>query len=556
MNTTFWFAFLTGVTLKSGVVLAAAWLASVLLRGRSASARHLVWTAALAGVLLLPLFSASLPAWRVPAFATLPPGFAAMFQIAATDNLTTPGGSFGTTAPTSFKPAWRLNWRLAIVLVWSLGIAASLSQLLVSYMALWRVRRTARLSPHQQLADQLGTQLDLLQHVRLLETAEGTMPMTCGVLRPAILMPRDAARWTEDRRRIVLLHELAHVRRADVATHILARLALTLHWWNPLAWIAWRGFLKERERATDDLVLNSGARASDYAGHLLDVARGFETARILAPAALAMARRSELEGRLVAILDSRLKRGIAGRASALAAVFAAVVLIAPFAALHAQPAAPQARHNDRESTSAAMHQGIIALRDKHYAQAIEHFQQAQIRDPKEAGRAQMWLAVANERESNASDADALYRSALALADPGSSDSATVMELYSRFLKSQGRTDEATPMADRARELRKFPAPATTAVHIGAGVSPPTVAFKLQPQYTDEARAAKYEGTVVLFVEVGTDGIPGNIQVVRGLGLGLNESAVKAVSQWKFKPARKNGDPVTVQATIEVNFRLL
>src|SRR5204863_2090776 len=124
--------------------------------------------------------------------------------------------------------------------------------------------------------------------------------------------------------------------RGDVATHLLARTALALHWWNPVAWVAWREFLKERERATDDLVLSAGARASDYAAHLLEVARSFRSGPATAWAAVAMARGSQLEGRLLAILDSGVRRGAARRLAPLAAVLLAVALVAPFAALDAQ----------------------------------------------------------------------------------------------------------------------------------------------------------------------------------------------------------------------------
>jgi len=68
--------------------------------------------------------------------------------------------------------------------------------------------------------------------VRVLESRPGSMPMTFGLLRPAVFMPPEAAVWSEDRRRVVLLHELAHVRRGDTATHLLARTTLSLNWWN------------------------------------------------------------------------------------------------------------------------------------------------------------------------------------------------------------------------------------------------------------------------------------------------------------------------------------
>ena len=159
--------------------------------------------------------------------------------------------------------------------------------------------------------------------------------MAFGVRRATILMPAGAQSWTEERRRVVLLHELAHVRRADAATHMLARVAVSLFWWNPLAWFAWRQFLLERERAADDLVLSAGEPPADYAGHLLEVARSMQYSPAAA-AAVAMARRSNLEGRLRAILDSATNRTVPGRASVLAVTVLAIALVAPLAALHAQ----------------------------------------------------------------------------------------------------------------------------------------------------------------------------------------------------------------------------
>ena len=236
------------------------------------------------------------------------------------------------------------------MLTWAIGVAAILAQMLLAYTRLFRLRRRSQPSPDDQLAAPLARQLGISRHVTILENEEGSMPMTCGFLQPAICMPADARNWTEERRRMVLLHELAHVQRVDVTTHLLARLAFALNWWNPLAWLAWREFLKERERATDDLVLASGARPSDYAAHLLEVARGMQTSPALAWAAVAMARRSQLEGRLVAILDSRVRRNAAGRASAVAAVVAAIALVAPFAAVRAQNQAPQPLPADIDAT--------------------------------------------------------------------------------------------------------------------------------------------------------------------------------------------------------------
>jgi len=91
--------------------------------------------------------------------------------------------------------------------------------------------------------------------------------------------------------------------------------------------------------------------------------------------------------------------------------------------------------------------------------------------------------------------------------------------------------------------------------VGGGVSAPRVLYSPDPEYSEEARKAKYQGTVVLWVVVGPDGRPRDIRVQRSLGLGLDEKAMEAVRTWKFDPARKDGQPVAVQINVEVNFRL-
>jgi TonB family protein len=475
--------------------------------------------------------------------------------------------------------------------------------------------------------------------VDVLETEAGSMPMTFGLVRAAILVPPEAAQWSVERRRIVLLHELAHVRRGDPATHLLARTAMNIYWWNPLAWIAWREFLKERERAADDLVLNSGARASEYAGHLLEVARTLQSAPVMAWAAVAMARRSQLEGRLLAILDSGVNRRAAGRPSVLAAALLAVAMVAPLAAVRAQDsqaqagsqkdyerlenaakAAAQLRQYDTarklldsavairaavfgeqsvqygvglmnlaalelkqnhtqpaeefyakaaqvlgdqpEAARALTHLGLAAIVKKNFPQAMDDFQHARRVDPTQAGAALMWMAVVEQRQEHMDDAERLYQSALSVQEPQSVEAAVTMEVYSRFLREQGRTDQAREMDARAADIQKAIAPparsdtASVAYKVGAGVSPPSVLHKVEPEYSEEGRAAGLQGTVVVQVVIGPDGVARDARVVRGLGLGLDEQAIEAISQWRFKPGVKDGVAVPVTATIEVNWRLL
>ncbi len=91
--------------------------------------------------------------------------------------------------------------------------------------------------------------------------------------------------------------------------------------------------------------------------------------------------------------------------------------------------------------------------------------------------------------------------------------------------------------------------------MGGGVTAPRVIFAPDPEFSEEARKAKFQGTVVLFVVVGTDGRAHDVRVIRSLGMGLDEKALEVIGQWRFEPGRKDGNPVAVQVNVEVSFRL-
>lgn len=649
LNEFAWFSLFAATALKSAAVLSGAWLVSVLLRKRSAAARHQVWTAAFAALLALPFLAVSLPPLHITGAIPIPN---LVFQATATATGQTSSAEPVASAPHApSKPVSRrpgmVFW---MMLLWAAGTTAALLQTLVAAAAMGRIRRQALRAPDGELRP-LTEALGLQHPVELLEAHSGSMPMTFGVMRPAVFMPSDAAGWSEERRRMVLLHELAHVRRGDVATHLLARTALNLYWWNPLAWFAWRMFLKERERATDDLVLSAGARASEYAGHLLEVARTMQASPAIGWAAVAMARPSQLEGRLLAILDGRVNRATPGRLSGVTAALLAVAIVAPLAAVQPQDGAgskiladvdgvirtanAQKNHeilenaakaaeamkqydvakklldsavairqqvsgdhsveygqgliklgdlelsrNRRpsavsfytkavevlgsrpEAAPALQHLGIEAMSHGDYEAAIEYFQQMQVADPTKAGRAMTWMAVVRQRQGQFAESESLFRGAMALQGENTVEAATTLDLYANLLKQIERTSEAALMQTRAEDARRAARTATVntagtgAYKVSGGVSAPLLIYKAEPAYTEEARAAKYQGTVTLYVEIGPDGLAHNIRVLHGLGLGLDEKAIDAVSVWKFKPGMKDGQPVTVAASIEVNFRLL
>ena len=318
--------------IKSSVVLAGTFGAAWLLRRASAAARHLAWTLGLAGTLLVPALSLGLPRWEVPlvrvtASESMPESTPArapaiVHRPHATATTAAHNGTAGTPAPSGAslapQPASRearfgidldlLPWTTLLLIVWAAGAAVVLGRVALGLAAVqWMSRRMAVVTdaPWSAQARALAASLGLTR-VRFLRSSTASMPMAWGILRPSILMPADADAWPADRLRLVLLHELAHVKRRDCATHVFAQIACAVYWFNPLAWMAARHLRSERERACDDLVLSAGTRGSEYASELLEVARVMRAGRfpaVLAGATLAMAHRSQLEGRLIAILD-------------------------------------------------------------------------------------------------------------------------------------------------------------------------------------------------------------------------------------------------------------
>src|SRR5205807_7311264 len=91
--------------------------------------------------------------------------------------------------------------------------------------------------------------------------------------------------------------------------------------------------------------------------------------------------------------------------------------------------------------------------------------------------------------------------------------------------------------------------------VGGGVTPPKEIFSPEPEYSEEARKAKFQGTCVVQLVVGPDGIPHDMRVVRTLGLGLDEKAIEAVQKWRFEPGKKDGVPVATLVNVEVQFHL-
>lgn len=353
MSSTLWFSpTFTGLfaslilssALKGSLLLLAALGAALLVK--RAAARHQLLSLAMVGLLLLPLASLLLPRWEL---ALLPTGTAELEPIFGTAAQATAGPATAnqaaampqraaTVAPSAAAAA-RAPQGLLVALFLG-GLLLSLGRLGVAWREGRRLlRRAERLDAPEWRAltraacAQLG--LERGHAVQLYLSDAGRVPLTLGALRPVVLLPAEVHTWPVQRRRLVLLHELAHIQRRDCLLQTLAQLACAVYWFHPLTWLTERMMRRERELAADALVLAAGERPSAYAQELLDTARTVRAAlggELVA--GVAMAGRSRLEGRLLRILDPKADHRAPGPRFTLLASLLALGLLLPLAALH------------------------------------------------------------------------------------------------------------------------------------------------------------------------------------------------------------------------------
>ena len=257
-----------------------------------------------------------------------------------------------TATSTEHRSTWTatLPW---LPWIWLGGASFALLPIILGAIALARLKRHSQpitTGSWQSLLTRCRQQISLTRRVTLRRSNRPIMPMTWGgfpVLgRATILLPPESDAWPADRRRAVLLHELAHVKRRDCLTQTLTQLACALYWFNPLIWLAGQRMLVERERACDDMVLLNETKASDYAEHLLEIATGPQANFFAAHAGIAMARASKLDGRLVAILDQHRNRRAMSRVGVALTVALLGAVVVPVAMLQGELTPDRAAPDD------------------------------------------------------------------------------------------------------------------------------------------------------------------------------------------------------------------
>ena len=350
--------FIAALLAKLTVILGAGLIATAILRSASPSLRHLALLATIVCGLTLPVAMLISPTWDVailPRSANLPSsriGIPAS-GVAQNDNpipiseprsvetgtnASPPTGGTGPSGVAGDQRASAIDFAelsaFAVPLAYVFGFTLIIAWLVIGRIRLRRIASEAwplDRDWHRILAESCE-EAAVMRGVRLLSSSVVSTPLTWGSISPIILLPEDAVDWSEDHRRVVLRHELAHVARRDSLAQLVAGFVCALYWFHPLVWIAERRLRAECERACDERVVSLGTPATEYASHLLEVARSARAFGAAGFLSVAMARPSQLEGRLLAVLNNSRRRASASRGARTVALLLTLLLMLPLAA--------------------------------------------------------------------------------------------------------------------------------------------------------------------------------------------------------------------------------
>jgi beta-lactamase regulating signal transducer with metallopeptidase domain len=522
-------------TLKVTLVVLIGLGVSLLLRRRSAATRHWVIAASLVCAIAVPALELLVPMWNVSLarLATPAPSAPRIARAAA-----------GPTAPDEIVPVEYEETVQAVnaapadrpiaamaTMAWLLGSGLSLFVLAVGLARLtWLASRAAPVSdgPWVAIAADISRRLGLVRPPRLLETDHPSLLVTWGLVTPKIILPRAARTWTDDRIAVVLRHELAHIRRGDWVVQMAGEILRTAYWFNPVVWVACSRLRLESEQACDDEVLSSGVDGSDYATHLVELARVLKAESAPRLPAPAVARSSSLERRIHAMLDARLSRTPSTRTTRIVTAAALVTVTVAVAAA--------------QSGSVALSGSVV--------------------DPVGAPVPGAKVVLANERTRAkfevATDASGQFTFVPLPADTyaletslaGFKSAKESVTLSGRSMRknvalSLGELQETitvvgSPSAEppRAPSARPEPAPglvkkivdACEPSSTGGRIRPPHKIKDVKPIYPASLSEAKTTKRVRLKATIGTDGTVRDVQVVESVHPNLDNAAIEAVRQ--------------------------
>lgn len=519
--------------LRTSIVLAAGLAVVVALPRRRAALRHAVLAGAVFGsaivpaARLLPAVTVSLPS--APAVSTSGPAQTRAVNAVVTDEVSAGGDAAAIE-----------RWAVA----WFAGFLVFAALLGAEVMRLRGVAANADILDDvrwlQCLSD-LRRTLGIRRRVTLLLTTTNDVLATSGFLHPRVFLPANARSWSDDRIRIVLAHELAHIRRGDWAIQMAAEVIRAACWFNPLTWMTCTRLRRESEHACDDVVVAAGVQPADYAAHLLDIARTCRRPPRIRTA-MTMARPSTLHRRIAVMLNKRIDhRPAAPRAFAwiAALAFAAGISVVGIQAGQSGPAPLTGTVYD--ATGAVLPGVSVTLRDA-------------------TGADQKSRSDASGRFEFPTVAPGRYRIVASVGGFRTLD--TQFELkapqdWDRPITLQvGNLHETITISADRFGAPPAAVPGGQPLRVGGDIRPPMKVFDVRPVYPSEMRAAGREGVVPLEATIRLDGTVGSVRVLSAeVHPDFAIAAVDAVRQWRYSPTLLNGKPVEVVMNVSITFKL-
>jgi hypothetical protein len=426
-------------------------------------------------------------------------------------------------------------------------MVVSLSILLIGMLRLaWLAMHAREITQGRwyDLAEEISQGYGLRRPITLLQSTHPSLLVTWGVARPKVILPSAADAWSDERARVILSHELAHIRRGDWIVQLSAEVLRAFYWFNPLFWVACRRLRLESEHACDDEVMRRGVDGADYATHLIELARALNQRRHMWFPAPAMARPSSLERRVRAMLNNGIDRGSISPGTR-AAIF--VLLLGVTTAV------------------AAAQSGFVTFSGSIADESARGIPGTTVTLTNEARQAKYEVKTnpLGRFEFVGLPSGDYGLEAKGIGFQSLKDVVTVagQNIQRTYTLKLGTLQETINVKDDGRDPRpstfkeRAAPPPAECVPSGAGgqIVPPKKLRDFAPTYPASLRGTGTNGVVMLKGRIALDGYITDISVEREAHPDFASAAVTAVREWVYSQTLLNCQPVEVGMTISVNF---
>jgi TonB family protein len=547
---------LVDATIKVSLLLTIALAVVAALRTRSAAVRHWVMAVAIGFAAAIPLLGQVVPAWELPLGVASPVQPSA---ISSTEAVAVPFGAPKSPMTSDHRghersgAVWSVTANRVLGSIWIAGLVLNVAILLAGIGRLAAVAARSRKVTDgvwSKMAEEISRACGLRVPVLVLHSSYPTLLVTWGLRRPKVMLPAAARDWSEERIRIVLSHELAHIKRRDWTMQMAAQALRSVYWFNPIVWIASKRLRQDSELACDDAVIGLGVNPGEYAAHLVEVARAFSQHPRTWHPAPAITGETSFERRIRAMLNVHAnRRPLTGRVRT-AAIVAFLGLTVPLAGLGAQGfgtvsgtitdqfggilqnatltlshADSTAKHEVRSDSNG--HFEFVGLPPGDYLLEAKFIGFRTIRN-------RLILATGQTMQQPVTLQVGSLQEMITVIDDGERAESLVREM--------------------PRSARRRPEPCSQSP-IGGRIVQPMKVKDVRPQYPSNQRGANALDAVALKALIGTDGLVKEVRVVmEGRNADLDQAAMAAVRQWEFTPTILNCIPVEVDMDVSVIFK--